>query len=78
MALGTMTRTAKVLYERVSNTLRAGRNGIDQFLFSTPDVSTQAEFAIDSLIVSPWGVAFRRDGQQAEVRQYKGGTGNII
>jgi len=78
MALGTLSRTAKVFYERVANQLRSGMSGIDQFLFSTPDVDTSAAFSLDSLIVSPHGVAFRKTGEQSAVREYKGGTGQII
>lgn len=76
--LGIVTRTSKVLYERISNTLRAGRQGIDKLIFSIPDMDTSAEFAIDSLIVSPWGVSFRNAGEQSAVREYKPGTGKIL
>ena len=76
--LNVFTRTAKVFYERVSNALRDGRTGIEQFLFSTPDVSTSANFAIDKRIVSPYGVAFRNAGEQSAVRHYNPGTGQIL
>jgi hypothetical protein len=78
MALETFTRTTKVYYEQISNAMRAGMRGIEQFLFGIPDIDTSANFAIDKLIVSPYGVAFRRAGEQSAVRAYSPGTGEII
>ena len=78
MALGIFTRTAKEYYERISNSLRTGKQGIDKLLFSTPDIDLSAAFSLDKLVVSPHGVAFRNPGEQSAVREYLGGTGEII
>lgn len=71
------TRTAKVLYEKIYNRETGGQQGIDDFLFGTRDADTSANFSLDQLIRNPYGVTFRKPGEQSSVRPYNPGVGMV-
>lgn len=76
--LDKFTRRVKSFYEEVSNRLMAGKIGVDQFLFNTSDIDADSSaFALDTLVVNPHGVSFRRRGEQSIVRAYEPGIGMI-
>lgn len=78
MALETITRRMKVFYEEIVNSMTAGRRGIDEFLFGNMDVDADsAAFALDELVDTPYGVVFRKAGEQSHVRPYVPGVGNV-
>lgn len=76
--LDKFTRTIKVFYEEITNKLQGGKQGIDKLLFPTPDADESASFSLDSLMVAPHGVVFRKRGEQSAVRPYEPGLGNIF
>jgi len=75
--LDTILRTTKVLYEKIENQLGAGKQGIDKLLFGEVDMDTSANFALDRYVVNPYGVTFRRAGEESSVRPYTPGVGDI-
>jgi hypothetical protein len=76
--LNRFTRRMKTFYEKLYNELMPGMTGIDDFLFSVPDVDADsANFALDELVKNVHGVSFRHRGEQAAVRPYEAGTGHI-
>ena len=76
-SLDQFIRTIKVFYEQKMSMLEGGKQGIDQLLFGIDDMDESANFAIDSLVRNPYGVSFRKRGEQSHVRPYSPGTGNI-
>ena len=70
-------RSAVELYEDVKGQLSAGKKGIDEFLFSTPDIDESANFSLDSLQLTPHGIVFRNRDEQSVVRPYVAGSGQI-
>lgn len=76
--LDKFTRTIKVFYEEITNTLQGGKQGIDRLLFPTEDADESASFSLDTLMVAPHGVVFRKRGEQSAVRPYEPGIGNIF
>lgn len=76
--LNVFTRRTKAYYEAIYNSLMPGKIGIDDFLFNVrDDDADSANFALDELIRNPHGVSFRKRGEQAAVRPYVPGVGNI-
>jgi hypothetical protein len=72
----TLTRQLKAFYEEIVNSATAGMQGIDSFLFGTPDIDADSgSFALDELISQPYGVSFRKQGEQSAIRPYVPGTG---
>lgn len=75
--LNQFTRRVKTFYEKIYNQITAGQ-GIDEFLFSTPDEDPDsAQFALDSLVKTIHGVVFRNRGENSVVRPYEPGVGTI-
>lgn len=70
-------RTSKRLYEEIKNELKAGKQGIDKFLFPIEDMSTSANFTLDRYVITPYGIVYRHPDEQAHVRPYQPGTGTI-
>lgn len=72
-----VTRTVKKYYEKIQGQLDAGKIGIDQFLFGIDDKDLSAQFSLDSMVVTPHGVSFRKPGEQSAVRPFEPGTGKV-
>lgn len=70
-------RTVKKYYEKIDGQMQAGKIGLDKFLFGIDDMDTSGQFAIDSFVLNPHGVSFRKAGEQSHVRKFDTGTGKV-